>query len=103
MRPNDTRTARDIALQAIDHKLSLPDDVLCDDDHRTAKLNTPGSCVWPHYPDPDLADTQPCEQPGLYGTKQPGSPARRGCAGHTAAAIRARLQLERVRVERQAT
>ena len=102
MRPNDTRTPRDIALQAIDHKITLPDETLCENDHRTAKLNTPGSCAWPHYPNPDSADTVPCEHAGLYGTKQQtGQPARRGCAGHTAAAIRARLQLERRRLEQR--
>jgi hypothetical protein len=95
----DRRTPEQIAIQRYTHLITLPDTDLCQTDHRTSALPEP------HPPCPTVELTEhdgavACGQPGRWGYHVPGQPARRGCDRHAAAAIRARLYLQRNQLER---
>lgn len=101
-RAADKRTALDITLQRYTHLLSLADDALCKEDHRTAALGaTDRLCT---RSDITLqGGVQACTQPGGWGIQVPGTGTRRLCTQHAAAAIRARLWLQRQRLLRGTT
>lgn len=97
MRRAAKRTPREISIQALTNLIDLPDRDLCQKDHRTSALPRPH----PTCPRADLGEhgIEPCIQPGEWATNQPGINATRACTHHTARTIRARLWLQRRRLQ----
>lgn len=99
MKRYDQRTPRQIAHQRYTHKLGLPDDDLCKTDQpQTSPLagSSQGRCSWAEITDHGV---QPCTAVGRWGIYIPGLGARRRCTTHAAMAIRARLWLQRRRLQ----
>jgi hypothetical protein len=98
MRRAAKRTPREISIQRLTNLINLPDRDLCQADHRTAALPAPH----PRCTRADLdtaGNPEDCQLPGEWASQQPGINTTRACTHHTARTIRARLWLQRRRLQ----
>lgn len=98
MRRADKRTPAQIAIQRLTTLIDLPDRDLCQTDHHTSVLPAPhprctrtdiGGAGYPEH----------CLLPGEWASQQPGINTTRTCTHHAARTIRARLWLQRRRLQ----
>jgi hypothetical protein len=100
MRRADKRTPVEISIQRLANLILLPDRDLCQIDHRTSLLPAPH----PRCTRLDLIEggyVQECCLPGEWAPQQPGINTTRSCTYHAARTIRARLWMQRRRLQRE--